>query len=209
MFKPPPSANFPDWKSDAVSEHVCLTPTAPMSQDEFFDYCQQNRKIRIERNVAGDIFFIPPLGYLGAVFAGPIAYRLHEWANARSDGLAFNSCLGYILPCGSNRSPSASWVSEASLAKITPEQFEKFLPVSPEFVVEVMTSRDDRHDLAEKMREYIDNGTVLGWLIDPDQCSIHVYRPGQPVEILDKPATLSGEPEMPGFTMDFADVWNP
>ena len=122
-------------------------------------------------------------------------------------GLAFDSSAGFTLPNGAIRSPDASWVRRERWNALTPDQQEKFAPLCPDFVVELRSRTDRLSDLHDKLQEYIDNGARLGWLIDPIDKRVYVYRPGQPVESLDDPATLSGDPVLTGFVLPVRELW--
>lgn len=110
---------------------------------------------------------------------------------------------------GADRSPDAAWVSHARLSLLTPKQKKKFIPLCPDFVVELMSPTDSLAALQSKMVEYLDNGSRLGWLIHPEATRVYVYRPGAAVEELNDPNYVSGDPELPGFKLDLEDVWNP
>ncbi len=184
-------------------------PDAPMNPDQFFKFCEKHRKVHFERTANGEIIVMPPAGgECSAQHASALA-QLFFWAQTDGTGKIFESSIGYDLPNGAMRSPDASWVSNKQLASISREQLKKFLPVCPELFVEIMSPSDSLRQTKEKMEEFIANGAKLGWLIDSKKRQVHVYRPNKPVEILDDPATLSGEPEFPGLVLDLASVWNP
>ena len=186
-----------------------MSPAVPMTQDQFFDFCQQNRKIRIERNAQGEIFIMAPSGGESSAQDLSVAAQLYNWARLDKTGKAFGSSAGFILPNAANRSPDASWVSLARLAEVTSEQMKKFIPLCPDFVAEVLSPTDSLKQTVAKMEEYMENGAKLGWLINPRRKQVHVYRPGQPVEILESPTSVSGDPELRGFVLDLDSVWNP
>src|SRR5207247_1407453 len=124
-------------------------------------------------------------------------------------GKVTESSGGYILPNGANRAPDVAWIAPEQLAALTPAQRKKFLPLCPFFVVELLSPTDSLQQTQEKMEEFIANGCKLGWLIDPEKQQIHVYRPGQPVQVFDNPQTLATDPELPGFVLDLEPVWRP
>ncbi len=119
----------------------------------------------------------------------------------------FDSSAGFLLPNGAMRSPDAAWVRRSWLEKLTPEQKRKFIPLCPDFVVEIRSPTDSLRALQAKMQEYITNGAALGWLIDPITRRVSIYRPGKPVETQAQPATITGDPVLPGFVFDVARVW--
>jgi Uma2 family endonuclease len=131
------------------------------------------------------------------------------WAWQDGTGVTFGSSGGFILPNGAMRAPDAAWVLRSRLAPLTAEQKRKFLPLCPDFVVEIRSPSDRLSTAQAKMQEYLDNGARLGWLIDPDSRVVYVYRPSQPVERLDDPATISGDPVLLGLVLDLQKIWEP
>lgn len=192
-----------------VNNPIQLLPVVSMTQDQFFDFCQQNRRLRFERNEEGELIVMAPAGGESSAQNLSVASQLYNWHKRAGIGKAFDSSGGFILPNGANRSPDASWISSEQLAAITPEQMKKFLPVCPFFLVELISPSDSLKKTMEKMDEYMANGCKLGWMIVPEKKQVHIYRPGQPVEVLDNPQTVSGDPELPGFVLDLGPVWRP
>ena len=134
---------------------------------------------------------------------------LNIWARINKQGIVFDSSTGFDLPNGASRSPDAAWVRRERLAQLTASQKRKFLPLCPDFVIELRSATDSLRAAQDKMAEWVANGVELGWLIDPVERNVYVYRPGQPMEKLQNPATISGEPVLPDFGLDLATVWNP
>ncbi|MGB3237381.1 MAG: Uma2 family endonuclease, partial [Geitlerinemataceae cyanobacterium] len=133
---------------------------------------------------------------------------LDFWEEANEElGVAFDSSGGFILPNGARRSPDASWVSRQRWESLTPEQRRGFVPLCPDFVVELRSATDRLSKLQEKMLEYRENGARLGWLIDPQNKRVEIYRPGQEVEVLEHPMELSGEDILPGFVLNLRRIW--
>jgi Uma2 family endonuclease len=184
-------------------------PVFEMSDEVFFDFCQTNREWRIERSAEGEILIMPPTGgetgNQNAIFNA----FLTLWALQDGTGVSFNSSSGFDLPNRATRSPDAAWVKKSRLAALTPEQKKRFLPLCPDFVIELSSPSDHLKMLQDKMQEYIDNGAQLGWLLDTPNRRVYVYRPGKAVECLENPATISGDPELPGFVLDLAPIWEP
>jgi len=87
------------------------------------------------------------------------------------------------------------------------DQRKRFATIAPDFAIELRSESDSLKTLQEKLQEYIEQGTQLGWLIDPFARKVEVYRPGKQVEVLDAPATVSGEPELPGFELVMDEIW--
>ena len=125
------------------------------------------------------------------------------------NGEAFDSSGGFILPNGALRSPDASWVLKSRLAELTEEQKDGFPHICPDFVIELRSESDSLASVRRKMEEYLANGTRLGWLIDSidRRHRVYVYRQGVEVEVLEGPESISGEPELPGFTLDLRFIW--
>jgi Uma2 family endonuclease len=188
---------------------VQMTPAVPMTQDQFFDFCQQNPDKRFERTAEGELIIMPPSGGDAGFQDAEVSRQLGNWARAVGKGKASGPSGGYILPNGANRAPDASWISPEQMATLTAEQRKKLLPLCPFFLIEVLSPSDSLKKLQEKMEEYMANGCQLGWLIDPSKTQVHVYRPGQPVQVFDNPQTVSGDPELPGFVLDLEPVWRP
>ena len=184
-----------------------LRPAVEMTEEQFYLLCAQNDELRIERTAGGEIEIMPLTGGGSGNRNMRLAYQLAGWALRDGSGEAFDSSTGFRLPNGATRSPDASWVHGARLSALTPEQWERFLPLCPDFVLELRSPSDALRTLQAKMREYMENGARLGWLLDPADRRAYVYRPGAEEEVLDDPSELSGEPELPGFILDLRQVW--
>lgn len=186
---------------------VRLEPVLRLTEDQFFELCQINRDLRIERNAQGELIIMPPTGGKTGDRNAEIGMQLRLWAKQDGEGTTFDSSAGFRLPNGSVRSPDAAWVRYSRLSALPPEQQERFLPLCPDFAIELRSPTDSLSVLQEKMREYLDNGAQLGWLIDPAQRRIHVYRPQASVEVLDNPETVAGDPLLAGFVLDLREIW--
>lgn len=185
-----------------------LRPVLELTDDQFFALAQLNRELRMERTAEGDVILMAPAGgEAGARNAGVTA-QLWLWARQDNRGRAFDSSTGFILPNGATRSPDAAWVARERLAALTVEQRQKFLPLCPDFAIELRSPSDSLRVVQEKMREYLDNGARLGWLLDPRDRRVYIYGPGAPVERLDGPDRVSGDPVLPGFVLDLREVWS-
>lgn len=193
--------------ADGLPLIVRLRPVIEMTDDQFFEFCQINRELRIERTAQGELLIMPPTGWKTSERNAEITMQLRIWAKQDGTGIATDSSAGFKLPNGADRSPDAAWIRSERLATLTPEQKEKFLPLCPDFVTELRSPTDSLTALQAKMQEYLDNGAQLGWLIDPLQRRVYVYRPEAVVEILDNPETISGDPVLPGFTLDLREIW--
>ncbi|MEP0886576.1 Uma2 family endonuclease, partial [Trichocoleus sp. ST-U3] len=134
--------------------------------------------------------------------------QLWLWNRQTKLGKTFNSSTGFHLPNGADRSPDAAWVSQERWDALTPQEQEGFVPLCPDFVLELRSNSDSIEQLRTKMREYMENKARLGWLIDRKNKKVDRYRQSQEVEVLDNPATLSGEDVLPGFVLDLTEVWS-
>ena len=177
-----------------------------LTDEQFFQMCQKNRDYRFERTVSGELLIMPPTGSDTGNRNFDMVVELGIWNKQTKLGKGFDSSTGFTLPNGAERSPDASWVKIERWNALTPEQQEKFAPICPDFVVELRSRADSLKELQEKMQEYIENGTQLGWLIDRKNKRVEIYRPGKDVEILDNPASLSGENVLPGFVLDLQQI---
>ncbi len=158
----------------------------PLNDDEFYAFCMQNEKLRIERESTGKIIVMPPAGNETSYRNNDLNAQLMLWAKADKRGAAFDSNTVFFLPDGSALGPDAAWILRTRLAAFTREQREKFLPLCPDFVVELTSPSDRLPRIKKKMRAWIDNAAQLGWLIDADRRTVYIYRPGQePEEVVD------------------------
>jgi Uma2 family endonuclease len=186
-----------------------VRPAIEMTDEQFFAFCQVNRDLRIERTAEGDVLIMSPTGGKSSERNAELAAQLRIWARRARAGSVFDSSGGFVLPTGAIRSPDAAWVKRDRMAILSQAQREKFLPLCPDFVVELLSPSDDLATVRAKMEEYMANGAQLGWLIDPARRAVEVYRRGGAVERLENPATVSGDPVLPGFQLDLAEIWEP
>jgi Uma2 family endonuclease len=195
--------------STPVPLNVELGKAIARSDEELFEFCALNPELRIERTAEGDLIVGTPAGWGSGHRSAEIVRALTAWASADGTGLVSDSSAGFLLPNGAMRSPDASWVLRSRLAAVSPEDRERFLPLSPDFVMELRSPSDRLPDLQAKMEEYRQTGVRLGWLIDPRERRVHIYRPGQAVAVLGDPTEVAGDPELPGFLLDLGPVWAP
>ena len=186
-----------------------LRPAVELTDDQYFALCQINSELRLERTAEGDLIIMPPTGFATGARNADITTQVVKWAKADGRGAAFGSSTGFKLPNGADRSPDAGWVLRTRLAQLTREQKQKFLPLAPDFAIELKSPTDALPDLLVKMEEYRECGVRLGWLINPETRQVHIYRTGKDVETLEDPLEVSGEPELPGFVLDLREIWEP
>jgi len=192
-----------------VSPHVFQVGPVVITDDDLYEFCRANRDLRLERTPNGEIVAMPPADGVSGSRSAAIGCALREWAGRNRSGVSFSSTTGFILPNGAMRAPDASWVLRSRLAELTAHQKQKFLPLAPDFVVELRSPSDRLTDLQAKMDEYVANGVRLGWLIDPISGEVHVYQPGQAPAVLAGPAAISGDPVLSGFVLDLTLIWDP
>jgi Uma2 family endonuclease len=178
-----------------------------LTQEQFARLCQENPDLRFELTAQQELVIMSPTGSKTGRRNSRLTRHLDFWAETDGSGIAFDSSTMFTLPNGAIRSPDASWVRRERWDMLTEDQQEGFAPLCPDFVVELRSRTDRLSDLHDKMQEYIGNGARLGWLIDPIDKRVYVYRPDQPVGSLDNPATLSGDPVLPGFVLYVQELW--
>ena len=183
-----------------------LQLTIELTDEQFFQLCQNNRDLRFERTEAGELIIMPPTGSDTGRRCIKIAAQLGNWSSQNNLGVAFDSSTGFKLPNGADRSPDASWVKREKWEALTPDQQETFAPLCPNFVVELRSPSDSLEKVRSKMQEYMKNGASLGWLLNPKNKQVEVYRLNQDVEILENPPTLSGENVLPGFVLSLEQI---
>lgn len=193
---------------ETLSLELPRTIALHVTPEQFEALAVANRDLRLERTAAGELIVNPPAGSESGKRNSSLTGQLDRWNEECEDlGEAFDSSAGFTLPNGAICSPDASWVSRERWDALTPQQRKGFAPLCPDFVVELRSGSDSLTQLRSKMQEYIDNGARLGWLIDPQNRRVEIYRPGVTVEVLDNPTTLSGEEVLPGFVLNLRRVW--
>ncbi len=184
-----------------------LHPVIKLTEEEFATFCEQNQDVRIERRRTGELELMSPTkGYTGNHEA-EVVMQLGIWAKRDGTGIFFGPTAGFTLPNRAMRSPDASWILKTRLALMTAEDENRFMPICPDFVVEVRSITDRLRIIQDKMDEYMENGVQLGLLVDPIEKRVHVYRPGAHVEVYENPENVSADPELPGFVLNVKDVW--
>ena len=201
--------DWPEIETETEYLVVRFRPVFDMTPDQFYEFCGLNPDLNVELTAAGEVVFMPLSGAAKGARHAAILGALGQWARERKDGIAFECSAGFVLPNQAVRAPDASWVRRERIAGFTPQQRERFLPLCPDFVVEVASPTDRLTDLQAKMDEYMANGAQLGWLIDPAARTVYVYHPGQPVATLEDATYVSGDPILSGFTLDLGPVWEP
>ena len=178
-----------------------------LTDEQFFQLRQVNENLRFERTATGELIIMPPAGGETSNRNGKLTQQLFNWADADGTGVAFDSSGGFKLPNGADRSPDAAWLKLERWGTLTSEQKARFIPISPDSVIELLSPSDSLRVAQDKMNEYRDNGTRLGWLINQESRQVEIYRLSQEVEVLQSPATLSGETILCGFILNLQPIW--
>ena len=195
---------LPDIKGPRT---LTVKPDPLMDDDRYFDFCQQNPKLRIERTAEGKIVIMPPVGIGSGDQEGRSYVQLCIWADKDGRGRAFSATVEFMLPNRAGLAPDASWVSYSQLRKLTEDERTKFPQLCPEFVIEVRSPSDRPKALKARMQEWIDNGVQLAWLIDGRGRTVTIYRPGREPEELADPAVVVGEGPVKGLRLKMSKVW--
>ena len=180
-----------------------------LSEEDFFEFCQLNKDLRIERTRNGEIVIMPPTGGETGNRGAEITFQLKLWAKQDGTGEVFDSSTGFTLPNMATRSPDAAWVVRSRLSILTPEEKQNFIPLCPDFVIELKSPSDNLKTVQAKMEEYIENGARLGWLLNPETRRVEVYGPGGRREVIEAAESVSGDPVLQGFKLDLDDIWRP
>lgn len=178
-----------------------------MSDERFYQLCQDNEDLRLELTSDGELIIMAPTGGATGSRNSKINARLTNWAEQDDSGISFDSSTMFCLPNGARRSPDAAWVRRDRWEALTEDERESFVPLCPDFVLELRSRTDSIRFLQEKMQEYVDNGAQLGFLIDSKSKRVFVYRPNCPVECIDDGPTVSGDPVLPGFVLNLKEIW--
>ncbi|HEY9825032.1 MAG TPA: Uma2 family endonuclease [Stenomitos sp.] len=186
---------------------IDFSSIATLTNDQFDRLCEANPEIKFERTPTGALVIMSPTGGETGRGNAKLISRFVVWNEQSNLGEVFDSSTCFRLPSGGDRSPDVAWVEKSRWEALTPEQQRKFPPLCPDFVLELLSPSDNLHITQLKMQEYLGSGARLGWLINPQDQQVEIYRPGQPVEILNAPATLSGESVLVGLTLTLDWLW--
>ena len=181
--------------------------TFTVTDEELMLMSSKNPELRFERNADGTIITMAPTGGISSNREAKAITYLTIWVEDHDLGEVFSSSGGFRLPNGAVRAPDAAFVAKGRLADNWDEEDDKFLPLAPDFVIEIRSKSDSLEVLQDKMQEYIDNGAILGLLINRQNRTVQTYRPDRPSELLNDPETVSCDPELPGFTLQMTRIW--
>ena len=190
-----------------IAATINFNAIAKITDDQFYQLCRENPDVKFERNAQGEIIVMSPTGGETGSYNSEINADFVIWNRQTKLGVCFDSSTCFKLPSGANRSPDVSWIKQSRWDTLTLEQKQKFPPISPDFVLELMSPTDSLKDTQDKMQEYMNNQVKLGWLINRKTRRVEVYRQGQEVEVLESPTQLSGEDILPGFVLNLRSLW--
>lgn len=183
---------------------VLETTEVHLTDEQFYQLCRSNPDLTIERSAKGALIVMTPVGGEGGSYEIELGADLTLWNRQSQLGKTFSSSTLLKLPTGGDRSPDAAWVELSRWQALTPEQRRKFPPIAPDFVIELRSPTDDLELLRSKMQEYMDAGVRLGWMLNPQDQQVEIYRQGQPKEMRQLPIELSGEDVLPGFVLSLS-----
>lgn len=190
-----------------MTSYTLDTTRMALSDEQFFQLCIDNRDYRFERNNNGEVIFMPPTGAETGDRNSEINFQLRLWNNQYKLGKVFDSSTGFRFPSGAMRSPDASWIPLTKWETLEPSSRSKFLPFAPDFMIELLSPSDRAETTRQKMQEYIENGTELGWLINRKQKEVEIYSPTQELKVLISPTVLTAEDILPNFKLNLASIW--
>mgnify|MGYP006424841873 FL=1 len=185
-----------------------LNPIIQLTKEQFYTLCETNPDTKLELNANGELIVMSPTGGETSTWNAKLIATLVNWNEKTGLGETFDSSGGFSLPNGAQRSPDAAWIPLEKWNALTSEEKKGFLPLCPDFVLELLSPSDSWKQGTEKMEEYMDNGCRLGWLLEPKKKRVAIYRFKSAVEILENPNVLSGEDVLKGFNLNLAKIWN-
>jgi Uma2 family endonuclease len=186
---------------------INLNPILELTDEQFYHLCRVNPDVKFERNAQREIIIMSPTGGETGKRNAKLTTRFCVWNEQTNLGEVFDSSTCFRLPNGADRSPDVSWIQKERWERLTSEQKEKFPPIAPDFVLELMSPTDSLKETQDKMKEYMDNQVRLGWLMNRKSRRVEIYRQGKPVEVLSNPSQLLGEDVLPGFVLDLQMIW--
>lgn len=175
--------------------------THSLTREQFYELCHANQDIQLERSPKGELVIVPPVGGISGKGEADLISPLWNWNQQTQLGIVFSSSTVFSLPDGGDRAPDVAWVKQERWDALTLEEQEKFPPICPDFVIELHSRTDRLQELQEKMQEYLSSGLRLGWLINPQNQQVEIYRPYRAMELCQCPIILSGEEVLPGFAL--------
>jgi Uma2 family endonuclease len=185
---------------------IDLSPIVQLTRTEFYKLCAANPATKLERSPQGELIVMSPTGGETGNRNSSINGELYIWNRQAKLGKCFDSSTGFSLPKGGDRSPDAAWIPLEKWDALTSEEKQGFLPLCPDFLIELLSPSDTWKQGQQKMAEYMENGCRLAWLIDPKSKRVAIYRQGKAIEILEAPTMLLGEDVLPGFVLNIQQI---
>ena len=187
---------------------LTLAPAITLTERQFEQLCRQNPDMTVEMSARGVLTVTPPVGFEGGNREFKLASQFGRWVERDNSGIAFSSHTLFHLPNGAKYMPDVAWVRRDRLQSLTPEQKRGFAPIAPDFVIELRSPSDELTTLQDKMLDYIDAGVRLAWLIDPVRRVVEIYRFDGDRQVLDNPTSVSGDPILPGLTLELGPLFS-
>lgn len=196
-----------EWSLTGLPLPIILRPPSPLTDDELIAFSRKNKPYRIEKNPRGEITIMTPVGTEGGRRELRVGMQLMAWADEDGSGEANGPNAGWNLPDGSTLSPDACWTSYERMAGFSAAERERFLPLCPDFIIEVRSKSDSLRVLQSKMQTWIDNGAQLAWMIDPYAATLTIYRPDREPQVLDRPDFVEAKAPVAGFRLTTSNLW--
>jgi Uma2 family endonuclease len=200
-------SHIPSFTDNHLPPHLLVNVKDVISPEQFEELCRVNRDLRLELTSTGELIAMPPTGSRTGISNANLTYQLVAWVEREGSGVAFDSSTGFALPNNARFSPDAAWIKRERWDALTEIEQDGFAPLCPDFVIEIRSRSDNLPPLESKMQEYIANGALLGWLIDPLKRRVYIYAPDREVVILENPAIVSGGSLLPGFELRTSQLW--
>ena len=174
-----------------------------LTDEEFYQFCMDNRDQRIERDANHHITLMPPTNSETGKSNNELSRQLANWNVETELGETFDSSSGFTLDTGATLSPDTCWIARARWNALSPDDRRGFARICPDFVVELLSPTDRLTDTMRKMEHWLEAGARLGWLIAPGTESVYVFEPGQPVRpVVGFDQDLTAGPVLPGFALE-------
>lgn len=178
-----------------------------LTEEQFEELCRNNQDLKFELTAKGELIIVPPTSPESGWRNSDVNFEVVKWSKKDRTGIVFDSSTMFTFPNGAKRAPDVSWMTLEKWNALSPSEKQKFSRVVPDFVIELRSPSDALEDLRDKMTEYIENGVSLGWLIDPLERKVHIYRIDRSVEVLDNPEIVSGDDVLRGFELNVRQIW--
>ncbi len=184
-----------------------LNAISGVTDEQFYQICRDNLDVKFERNAEGEILIMSPTGGETGIRNFDIIGQFWIWNNRYRLGYCFDSSTCFKFPNGANRSPDVSFILKERWERLSLQDREKFPPIVPDFVLELMSPSDSLKETQDQMEEYRDNGVKLGWLINRKNRQLEIYRLEQKKEVLENPPSISTPDILPELILNLETIW--